>query len=135
MHAPSALAFTSNRSPIPPPLECATVQRGGVDAVHVRAFGVIGNQREDDPLDRLRQHRGSNFNSKESHATKVRIGTEGEHPIWVIVEHDALTVTPEYDYRIAGKYMAKPEVAASLQRRSKRNRTTPTNDKPSRGRV
>ncbi len=32
-----------------------------------------------------------------------------------------ITITPDYDYRVAGRYMTGPEVEAMLQRRRKRN--------------
>lgn len=32
-----------------------------------------------------------------------------------------ITITPDYDYRVAGTYMSAPETEAMLQRRSKRN--------------
>jgi hypothetical protein len=32
-----------------------------------------------------------------------------------------ITITPDYDYRVAGRYMSTPETEAMLQRRSKRN--------------
>jgi hypothetical protein len=32
-----------------------------------------------------------------------------------------ITITPDYDYRIAGRYMTAPEAEAMLQRRRKRN--------------
>lgn len=32
-----------------------------------------------------------------------------------------LTITPDSDYRVAGRYMTGPEAEAMLQRRSKRN--------------
>lgn len=31
-----------------------------------------------------------------------------------------ITITPDYDYRVAGRYMTAPETEAMLQRRSKR---------------
>lgn len=31
-----------------------------------------------------------------------------------------VTITPDYDYRVAGRYMTAPETKAMLQRRSKR---------------
>jgi hypothetical protein len=31
-----------------------------------------------------------------------------------------ITITPDYDYRVAGRYMTAPETGAMLQRRSKR---------------
>lgn len=35
--------------------------------------------------------------------------------------HGHITITPDYDYRVAGRYMAAPEADAMLQRRSQRN--------------
>jgi len=32
-----------------------------------------------------------------------------------------ITITPDYDYSVAGKYMSAPETKAMLQRRSRRN--------------
>ncbi|MFM0235585.1 hypothetical protein [Paraburkholderia sediminicola] len=32
-----------------------------------------------------------------------------------------ITITPDHDYRVAGRYMTGPEAEAMLQRRSKRN--------------
>ncbi|WP_454825070.1 hypothetical protein [Paraburkholderia xenovorans] len=32
-----------------------------------------------------------------------------------------ITITPDYDYRVAGRYMTAAEAEAMLQRRSKRN--------------
>jgi hypothetical protein len=32
-----------------------------------------------------------------------------------------ITITPDYDYRIVGRYMTAPETETMLQRRSKRN--------------
>jgi toxic protein SymE len=32
-----------------------------------------------------------------------------------------ITITPDHDYRVAGRYMTAPETKAMLQRRSKRN--------------
>ena len=32
-----------------------------------------------------------------------------------------ITITPDYDYRVAGRYMSTPETETMLQRRSKRN--------------
>jgi toxic protein SymE len=35
--------------------------------------------------------------------------------------HGHITITPDYDYRVAGRYMTATEANAMLQRRSKRN--------------
>ncbi|MDT8838228.1 hypothetical protein [Paraburkholderia fungorum] len=35
--------------------------------------------------------------------------------------HGHITITPDYDYRVAGRYMTAPETEAMLQRRGKRN--------------
>jgi len=35
--------------------------------------------------------------------------------------HGHITITPDYDYRIASRYMTEPEAEAMLQRRSTRN--------------
>ncbi|WP_250493208.1 hypothetical protein [Caballeronia sp. GAWG1-1] len=35
--------------------------------------------------------------------------------------HGHITVTPDYDYRIASRYMTEPEAEAMLQRRNRRN--------------
>ncbi|HEY1999192.1 hypothetical protein [Paraburkholderia sp.] len=43
--------------------------------------------------------------------------------VMLSVDHRSgrITNTPDYDYRVAGRYMTEPEAEAMLQRRSKRN--------------
>jgi len=45
------------------------------------------------------------------------------HQVMFSVDHrfGRITITPDYDYRVAGRYMTEPEVEAMLQRRGKRN--------------
>ena len=45
------------------------------------------------------------------------------HQVMFSVDHRCghIIITPDYDYRVAGRYMTGPEVDAMLQRRRKRN--------------
>lgn len=36
-----------------------------------------------------------------------------------------ITITPDYDYRVAGRYMTEPEAEAMLQRRANRTEQHP----------
>jgi hypothetical protein len=42
-------------------------------------------------------------------------------PASIDYRHGHITITPDYDYRIASRYMSEPEAEAMLQRRSRRN--------------
>lgn len=44
------------------------------------------------------------------------------HQVRFIIDYrlGQITITPDYDYRVAGRYMTAPETEAMLQRRSKR---------------